>query len=156
MKSPKYDHGRRRGSVFRTSDWGVGETETPGDIYLWDYAEVDSDGDGDGDGAELSDEHDRLSTSVSSRRSSRRSTCWSTDESSRRRHSSMWEWDYREILPSPQRKAWDCRGLPRMQIRCCEQKVQQRSRPSLGVALVSSAPAAPPPSRAGTPLVTSL
>lgn len=117
MKSPTYEHGRRRGSVFRTSDWG--ETEAPGDTYLWDYAEV-----ADDDDAEFSDEHlqDRLSSYESSPASSVASRRPTDDETDglpmRRRYSSMWEWDYREVLPSPQHKAWDCRGLPRMQIRC--------------------------------------
>ena len=45
-----------------------------------------------------------------------------TDTSSRRRRSSMREWDYRGILPNPQRKAsWDLRGVSRMQLRSCEQ-----------------------------------
>lgn len=128
MKSPTYEHGRRRGSVFRTSDWG--ETEAPGDTYLWDYAEV-----ADDDDAEFSDEHlqDRLSSYESSPASSVASRRPTDDETDglpmRRRYSSMWEWDYREVLPSPQHKAWDCRGLPRMQIRCCELLPSSRCPP---------------------------
>lgn len=51
--------------------------------------------------AKLSDEHDQP-----------------TDKTPRHRNSGMQEWDYREILPSPQHKAsWDLRGVPRMQLR---------------------------------------